>query len=354
MRTRIRSRIIAATTAAAVLATGFAVRPQPPTLSAETTGDPGLIERAAPLLEADPRATAAVVEVGGDQTRGAYFGADGETAYEIGSISKAMTGLLLADAVERGEVTEDTELGSLLELGDAPAASVTLAELSSHRSGLPNMPPGLLSTARTLVEGMRGHDYFTADLETLQEQAAEADLTDRGEYEYSNFGTALLGQALATAAGTDYETLLRERLLEPLGLADTAFAATDADIPEAAATGYGRFGRPVPSEADPTEAGMSGVYSTGGDMGRFAHALLDGEAPGTGAMEPRWETGSDEVGLGWMVTDHDGTEVTWHNGMTNGFSAMLALDREADRAVIVLADSQVSVDQIALDLLEEA
>ena len=354
MRTRTRSRVIAATTAAAVLAAGFAVRPQPPALSAETTGDPGLVERATPLLEADPRATAAVVEVDGDQTRGAYFGAGEETAYELASISKAITGLLLADAVERGEVTEDTELGSLLALGDAPAASVTLAELSGHQSGLPNNPPEVLTGIRMFLDNMRNRQPYSADPDQLVEMVAASDLTDRGEFEYSNLGVSALGHALAAAAGTDYETLLHQRILDPLAMDRTVVPAAAADVPAEAATGYGQNGRPFAPWADAAWAPAGGVYSTGEDMGRLARALLADEAPGLDALEPRWEDAGDRVGLGWFVTDHDGNEVTWHNGLGRGFSAMLALDREADRAVIVLSDSQVPVDQIALDLLEEA
>jgi CubicO group peptidase (beta-lactamase class C family) len=346
-----RTRAAAAVAAAAVLAAGFALRPQPPALSPDTAGDTGLAERARPLLEADPRATAAVVEVDGDRIRSAYFGSDETTRYEIGSITKSMTGLLLADAVERGEVDEDTELGSLLDLGESPAASVTLAELAGHRSGLPGNPPGVLSAVTMAADNLRNRDPYTGDLDTLVERAAEASITDRGEFSYSNLGVALLGQALAAAAGTDYETLVHQRILDPLGMERTTVPATPDDVSPDAAVGYGTDGRPFAPSANAAWAPMGGVHSTGEDMGLFARALLNGEAPGSAALEPRWENDGDGVGLGWFVTDHDGTEVTWHNGMTGGFSAKMALDREGDRAVIVLSDSAASVDPIALELL---
>ena len=65
-----------------------------------------------------------------------HFGADEHTQYEIGSLTKTFTALLLADAIRRGEVTADTEVGALLPLDGAPIADVALAELASHRSGL--------------------------------------------------------------------------------------------------------------------------------------------------------------------------------------------------------------------------
>lgn len=354
MRSSTRARATAAAVAVTVLAAGFALRPQPPTLSPETTGDAGLAERARPLLEDGPRATAAVVEVDGDRIRSAYLGSDETTLYEIGSITKSMTGLLLADAVERGEVTEDTGLGSLLDLGDAPAASVTLAELSGHQSGLPNNPPGLLDRVTQALDNLRNRQpYSTQDVDTLIGMVADAELTDRGEHAYSNLGVAALGQALAVAAGTDYGTLVQERILDPLEMADSVLPAAPDEVPPEATTGYGSNGRPFAPVADPAWAPVSGVHSTGADMGRYARALLSGEAPGMDALDPRWEDAGDGVGLGWYVTDHDGTDVTWHNGITGGFYSVLALDREGDRAVVVLSDTPASVYPAAIDLLLE-
>ncbi|WP_017545413.1 serine hydrolase domain-containing protein [Nocardiopsis prasina] len=354
MRRDTRTGVTAVVVAVAVLAAGFVVRPAPPDLSAEVTGDTGLAERALPLLEDGPRATAAVVEVDGDSVREAYFGADETTLYEIGSVSKSLTGLLLAEAIERGEVEEDTELGALLDLKGAPASTVTLAELSSHRSGLPRNPPGAANSVTMLLDNLRNRDPYTGDLDTLLDSAAGADLTDRGEFAYSNLGAALLGQALAASAGTDYETLLRQRVLVPLGMESTVVPAAPDDVPAEAAVGYGTNGRPFSPSANAAWAPMGGVYSTGGDMGLLVRALLEGEVPGVEALEPRWDDGRGSgIGLGWFVTDHDGTEVTWHNGMTGGFAAMVALDREGGRAVLVLADSAVAVDSVALDLLLE-
>ncbi|MEU3018972.1 MULTISPECIES: serine hydrolase domain-containing protein [unclassified Nocardiopsis] len=350
----VRGRFTAALVAAVVVAAGLAVAPAPMELSARASGDAELAERARPLLQAGPRRTAAVVEVDGDRVREAYFGADGTTLYEVGSVTKALTGLLLAEAIARGEVEADTRLGTLLDLGEAPAARVTLAELASHRSGLPRNPPGVSTALTMFLDSLRNRDPYTGDLDSLVAGAARADLTDRGAFAYSNLGPALLGQSLAEAAGTDYETLLRERVLEPLAMDRTVVPAHPEDVPSTAAVGHGRNGRPYAPSADATWAPIGGVHSTGGDMGLLARALVAGQAPGVLALDPRWDDGEgDGVGLGWFVTDHDGTDVTWHNGMTGGFAAMVALDREGGRAVVVLADSPVGVEDAALELLLE-
>jgi CubicO group peptidase (beta-lactamase class C family) len=122
--------------AASLILLGSAfTRPSPPSLSTTVTGSAGLAARARPLLAgALDRVSIAVVD--GSTVTYASFGANEETEYEIGSITKTFTGLLLADTIERGEVTPDTKLGALLPLAGAPVADVTLVELASHRSGL--------------------------------------------------------------------------------------------------------------------------------------------------------------------------------------------------------------------------
>ena len=105
--------------AAAVFLVGIVVRPSPPTLAASTGGDPALIERARPLLTGT-RDRVSVAQIDGDRVTYAHFGANEATEYEIGSITKTFTSLLLADAIGRGEVTAETKVGTLLALGDAP------------------------------------------------------------------------------------------------------------------------------------------------------------------------------------------------------------------------------------------
>jgi hypothetical protein len=131
----VSATVFALALAALVALVGALARPSPPSLSTMVSGDAELAARARPLLPgALDRVSIAVVD--GSTTTYAHFGADEHTQYEIGSITKTFTGLLLADAIQRGEVTADTTVGALLPLGGAPIADVTLAELASHRSGL--------------------------------------------------------------------------------------------------------------------------------------------------------------------------------------------------------------------------
>ena len=139
---------------------------------------------------------------------------DGQTLYEIGSITKVFTGLLLADAVERGQVRLDQPMVELFP-ADAPPpharlASISLLNLSSHSSGLPRLPDNL--DLSELVNPYAGYSRqllydFLHDYQ-LQRQPGE-------KYEYSNLAVGLLGQLLADYSGSSYGQLLNERILQP-------------------------------------------------------------------------------------------------------------------------------------------
>jgi CubicO group peptidase (beta-lactamase class C family) len=220
--------------AAIVAVLGALSRPNPPSLSTTVTGDVDLAARARPLLPgALDRVSIAVLD--GSTVTFANFGANEDTEYEIGSITKTFTGQLLADAIERGEVTADTRLGVLLPLAGTPVADVTLAELASHRSGLSAQGMQLDETIPFLTRLQMHQNPFIHDLNGLLAIARKATLSNRGAFVYSNLGTALLGHALAAAAHTDYSTLAQQRLLDARG-----HGALCTGAPRRLRTGHGR------------------------------------------------------------------------------------------------------------------
>ena len=347
-----RLRIIAGIAAAAVLAAGVLAMPRPPQTPSEASGDPELGARLVELAEGGirPRLSAVVVDdvSGAPRTVSAHLGADDATEYEIGSVSKTFTGALLAIAIERGEVEEGTRLGDLLEVG--AAGDATLLELATHTSGLPRLPADPGFVIGSLLSQYTGADpYAGSTPESVAAQARGVGLGGRGDYEYSNLGTALLGHALGEAAGSDYATLLQERVLDPLALDATRYPAGDAG-PDAP-LGVTAAGREVDAWASDGYGPTGSIRSTPADLAAYAVATARGEAPGSSATEPRADAGDGQrIGYGWH-TDDDG--VLWHNGGTGGFSSMVAYDPEADRLAVVLGASTESVDAMARQLLEE-
>lgn len=146
-----RARLaVAVAVGGAVLVAGFLVRPAVPAVDGPQTGDAQLwstVER----LHDGPRHRMAVAIVDQSQTRFAGIGAHEHAAFEIGSVTKGMNGILLADAVARREVRLDQPVGDLLPLGDSPIGKVTLEELATQHSGLPRTAGGLQPLARGVL-----------------------------------------------------------------------------------------------------------------------------------------------------------------------------------------------------------
>ena len=270
--------------------------------------------------------------------------------WQIGSITKVFTALVLARAVVRGEVTLETPVRTLLP--DAPE-DITLGQLATHTAGLPRIPRELWSQALR-----RDPDpYADIDRAALLTSLARTRRRGTGRVRYSNLGFGLLGLALATAAGTSYDALVRAEVCEPLGLADTRAALTRTDRARCL-PGHTRRGRQrsVAWEFD-AMAGCGALWSSIEDMQAFLRAVLD-PPPGElgAAMRLAAETHvpgrGHEQGLGWIrFTRGPMAGHLFHNGGTYGFRSALLADPATGRGVVALTSTDRSVDGLAAQVL---
>lgn len=281
---------------------------------------------------------------------------DAGTTFQIGSVTKVFTALLLADAVHRGEVDLEQPLASLIpEVATHPRGRpITLMDLATHCSGLPRLPPGLWRQAL----GNRTDPYATFTPDRLVQALARPPRrppTPRAHY--SNFGAGVLGEALGRAAGSTYEQLVGTRIAGPLGMDDTGTAAgVDAGT---AALGHTRRGRPTNDWQMSALAGAGALRSSAADLLLFLAAHLQPDdsplaAPLRTVMPPRRPAGRNlHVALGWFVLERRGAgPLWWHNGGTGGFFSFVGMDPEARTAVAVLTNSARSVDRIGMTLLQ--
>jgi serine-type D-Ala-D-Ala carboxypeptidase/endopeptidase len=256
---------------------------------------------------------------------------------EIGSVTKVFTALLLADMADRGEVGLDDPIARHLPPAVAqacPAATrITVRHLATHTSGLPRLPRNLLLMALRHP----GDPYAGYTTEHLYRALRRAGHRAPAPYRYSNYGFGLLGHLLSQAAGRPYGALLAERVTGPLGLAETGTGVPDGHT---AATGH-RRGRPAPRWHLGALAGAGALNSTAADLARFLSTNLHPEnTPLQAAIETiQRPAGNQQTGLGWHISSPAGGQVLWHNGATGGFTAMLAVDREAGCAVGAVATS---------------
>jgi len=297
---------------------------------------------------------AAVAVVTPASTRIASYGAPLASEFEIGSLSKAITGLLYADALDRGVVRPTTVLGDVLPLQGCDAGRVTLGSLATHASGLPRLPKGAQTITKTLELWTRGINPYGENLDELIEQARRTPVGHVGRHSYSNLGFELLGHAVAVASGTAYADLLQQRVAGPLGLGGTYVTTTLDDLRSDAIRGRSRSGRARDSWVGEALAPAGGIRSTAGDLARLTETLLDGSAPGVRALEPveQFAGPAVRIGAAWMVLSRKGRDITWHNGRTGGFASWWGLDRAAGAGVAILTGTSASVDRHGFELLE--
>ncbi|GAB47343.1 serine hydrolase domain-containing protein [Mobilicoccus pelagius] len=280
-----------------------------------------------------------------------------DTVYELGSVTKTWTGMLLADAVKRGEMRLDAPLSTYLpELAGTPAGTVTPQQLATHTSGLPRLPSSMgLGSSLAVV---RGDDpYRGQSVEDVVAAAKGETLTEQGTFAYSNLGMALLGHAEARAAGTaTWSELATERIFRPLGMDSTRIVDGDDAEEPGLALPHRANGRRVSAWASSgNDPAGSSTRTTAADLARFAQAVIDGTAPGMAAVKPRVDAGkSRTIGLSWFAVPGEGGTYLWHNGGTGGSGSVLVVDRAEKRAAVVLGNSATGPDDVGPVLIDRA
>src|SRR5580704_12725670 len=283
----------------------------------------------------------------------------GDTLFEIGSVSKVLTALLLADMARKGEVALADPVAKYLPAGvkipERDGRSITLVDLATHTSGLPFMPDELpVFNASIAANDSTGQLYrFLARYQLTRDPGAE--------WDYSNVGYWLLGQALATRAGMDYETLLRTRVLAPLRMKNTAITLTPKLKPRLA-VGHNAVLQPAASFSSVSiysaMPAAGGLVSTVNDLLTFLSVAMGYEpSPLASSMAAMLNTrrpldgdGSEQA-LGWVVTGKGDDQLVTHDGFTWGYASYVAWDPATRTGVVVLSNQLTSVGDIGRHLL---
>lgn len=284
---------------------------------------------------------------------------NGDTVFEIGSVTKVFTSLLLADMVQRGEVALTDPVAKYLpasvKMPERGGRSIELQDLATHTSGLPRLPTNLIPKDLTNPYA----DYTVDQLyQFLSGYTLTRDIGSR--YEYSNLGGGLLGHVLARRAGMDYETLVRARITTPLQMNSTAITLTP-ELKARLTPGHDATLKRVANWDLPTLAGAGALRSTANDMLTFLAANLSFTktdlAPAMAAMlAARQSTGAPglEIALGWHIDTRFGTDIVWHNGGTGGYRTFVGYNPATRVGAAVLSNTATSpgVDDIGLHLLD--
>jgi D-alanyl-D-alanine-carboxypeptidase/D-alanyl-D-alanine-endopeptidase len=283
---------------------------------------------------------------------------NGDTLFEIGSITKVFTALLAADMAQRGELKLDDPIAEYLpattKVPERGGKQITLIDLATHTSGLPRMP-----------DNFRPKDpnnpYADYSLDALYSFLSSYELRrDIGiKYVYSNLGFGLLGLGLAQRAGMDYERLVVTRICDPLGMSSTRITLSQ-DLRERYAAGHSSDLVTVPHWDVHTLPGAGALRSSANDLLTFLAAMMgDSKNPLANAQKttlaitrptdwPFWATG-----LGWDIDSSGGGKIISKGGDTAGFSTYIGYRPQTGVGVVVLANTEApGTDQIGQHLLD--
>lgn len=284
---------------------------------------------------------------------------NGDTVFEIGSVTKVFTSLVLADMVQRGEVALTDPIARYLpadvKVPQRGGHAITLQDLSTQTSGLPRLPANF-----SPKDPANPYADYSAD--NLYQFLSAYELTrDIGsQYEYSNLGVGLLGHVLARRAGADYEALVTSRICRPLEMTSTRIALTP-EMKARFAVGHNDQLKPVPNWDFQALAGCGALRSSANDLLAFLAANLGYTksplAPAMAAMlKVRRPTGAPglDIALGWHIFTGEGNEIIWHNGGTYGYRSFVGYDPKTRAGVVVLSNTftAAGIDDIGLHLLD--
>lgn len=284
---------------------------------------------------------------------------DGDTVFEIGSITKVFTSLLLTEMVTRSEVALDDPVSKYLpdnvKMPSRNGKQITFLDLATYTSGLPRIPDGIPSFG--------DNPYASYTVEQLYSFLSNHVLRfEPGtHYEYSNLGFGLLGHVLALRANASYEDLVVSRICTPLGLEDTRISLTGS-MRERLAQGHQSILKATSNWDLPTLAGAGALRSTSNDLVKFMRAacLSDAGAPLRPAFDLLLQTRratdkpNEMVGLGWFARTGNDDEIVWKDGETGGYASFVGFSTRRRAGAVVLSNSTNIIDDIGFSLTNAA
>ncbi len=333
--------------------------------------DADIRELAAERVASGQNAGVAAAVVDADGVRYFFAGTSGnaaadalckDTLFEIGSVTKVFTGLLLAEAVLRGEAKLEDGIGAFLPQGvvikHPDVAKITLLDLATHMSGLPRMPVNWQP-----VNPADPYAHYDPHLLHKALAAADPGLKKPGNYLYSNFGAGLLGYLLARAAGSDYATLVETRIAAPLGLTDTTVTPSPKQK-QRSAQGYasgGKDGKTTPPWHFDALAGAGALKSTPQDMAAFLAGCMGlRKTPIDPALQMTLKSYRQvpeglEMGLGWHEIKTTDRTFYYHDGGTGGFRSFVGFVLDAQHkatGIVLLSNTSADVSDLGMHILD--
>lgn len=289
---------------------------------------------------------------------------DENTIYQIGSLSKLLTAMLLQILCDEGRLTMEASLEELL--GEkrklAPdVGGITLRQLATHSSGLARLPKTFVDKIKVQAgDGDPMRDpYSYLKPEDVFDYLEKVDKLRRpGRFAYSNLGMGLLAHILEIVCEQSYESLVKEKILLPLGMNNT-FINFNPETKAKLIQGYNSKGIPMPIWTFPALAGAGAWSSRAKDMIKLVKASTADSGLASELFEKMSKKQANGVtGIGWMLPNFidrfvGNSTVVWHNGMVGGYASYLSIDKNTGAGVVILSNRAMVLDMLGIMLMRQ-
>jgi CubicO group peptidase (beta-lactamase class C family) len=277
-----------------------------------------------------------------------------KTIYEIGSISKSFTGLLLAKAIEDGKLKLQDDIRKYLPASCknlmAAKSVITIQHLVTHTSGIPSVIDNMMKAPYDSL-----NPYSNYNKERVMNDLSKLTITEISgiKFKYSNLGMGLLGIILCEVYQKDYETLVQEIIVKQAEMKVAKINLNDEEKLHFA-EGYNEMGMSTPHWDLGALPAAGALRSTSEDMLLYMQANMNADK---GFMyqshQVLFEKERDKAGMAWMIVKTKvGNTLVCHNGGTFGFSSFAGFIKEKKCAVVVLSNSGNNADALALGILK--
>lgn len=272
--------------------------------------------------------------------------------FEIGSVTKIFTASLLAQEIEKGNIAANDKLSTSLKDISPEISEITYKQLVTHSSGLPRLSAEMFAIT-DFSNPYKNYDLKAMERDLLKNQVRSEWI---GKYDYSNFGTSVLGYALAKINGSSFEDLIVQRIFKPLKMKNSFVGRSH--IEGKIVVGLDAEGRPTPNWDMNAANPAGGIISSASDMAKFAEFQLKSNEKWVKQMQKPLLDINEKlaIGLGWHILKSE--NILWHNGGTGGYTSFIAIDPANSRAVVLLTNVSAmhpksnDLDKLAITILK--
>jgi len=277
------------------------------------------------------------------------------TLYEIGSVTKTFTSILLAHAINEGKIKPEDDIRKYLP-GTYPNLQfrkrpIQIKDLANHTSGLPRLPANL--TKQPHYDPKDPYKNFSKEMIYSYLKKVKIDTFPGKINEYSNLGAAVLGIILENVYQKPLEELIKQYVTRPAKMKDTKFTLSEGERNKMA-TGYDDAGAETPYWNLGAFIAAGGLKSNMEDMLNYLAANMSETNPDFKlSHQQTFKNATTTVGLNWILTTtKNGNTLIWHNGGTAGFTSFCGYIKKKKIGLVVLNNSGVNVDNIAINILK--